>query len=798
MSKLTKILTQAAILAAIGAWSSSSAQANITYSLYRDTGSGPILTATTYNLGGVTTPTTVTFDLVANIGTASNTGLYEAIGNIIGTYAAGTDNGTINSFTLNSNFTGNGSQAGAALTGGTNGSTNWGDTTSVIPGTTKPSVGSSILARSALYTPVLVGTDPVTGNPIYGNTINKVPVDTNGNVVIGQVSYTVNSLSSPDSISLAFSPRQILSATNGVSSVWYDNNTLNADTTRVLGSNGVVGTVNASPVFTITNTATVSGPIQWAGANNANWGTASNWAATTSVPTDTALFQDNITTDNQVVNLATSPTVGSVNFNTAHPVVISSTNNSQLNVTSAITLNNGTGHTISADIVLGGDVTVGLTSSVSTGTGSHVVTNSNPNAVLNTNNIYVGTHTLNVNSNLTSTGTIAGDASATLSGTVNVASTATLTGTSLNVATHTNNGTVSLSGALNTSGNLTNNGTMTINGGTIGGTLTNTATLTNTGTLTLNGTVSTHSLATVTNTGGTLAIGTGATANADVITGGSINNAGSLSINNGTSVVGDVVNTGSLTVNNNANVTVNSLSGAGNLSVIGANAVMQIAATTVSPRQDPNNAPSDVPGVAIELQSLNLTGTLDVTNHDLIIHFTGNDQTAFYQVQNWIYNGLGGVTPDGTVANGVLTSSTEGNNMWLTLADNADPALQASSFDDINFAPGDFNEILVKYTYQGDVSWGGVVNYLDYDAVDSAISVGGTPDPLIGVLSGDANLDGSLDYLDYDAVDSAISVSGNGLPMLDGSAPLSVPEPASLSLLAIGASLMLRRRSKTA
>jgi len=251
----------------------------------------------------------------------------------------------------------------------------------------------------------------------------------------------------------------------------------------------------------------------------------------------------------------------------------------------------------------------------------------------------------------------------------------------------------------------------------------------------------------------------------------------------GTLTTGAINNTGhTLTIASNANVTATALTGAGNLAVAG---TMTISSTTLA-RNDT--------GAVIELGGLNLTGTLDVTNHDMIIHFDPaviSDSDAFYQVQNWIYNGLTGSTSYGN--GGVLTSSTEGSNKWLQLLDNA--VAQAGSFDNVTLS--DTNEILVKYTYQGDVNWDGVVDYNDYNYIDGQISV--PVDPLLGTLSGDVNLDGVVDYNDYNFIDGGAGNGTGGLlgdPLHGVGSPVAVPEPASLSLLVLSAGMLLGRKNR--
>jgi hypothetical protein len=97
----------------------------------------------------------------------------------------------------------------------------------------------------------------------------------------------------------------------------------------------------------------------------------------------------------------------------------------------------------------------------------------------------------------------------------------------------------------------------------------------------------------------------------------------------------------------------------------------------------------------------------------------------------------------------------------------------------------DDSAVLVKYTYVGDANLDGQVDALDYERIDLAIGNTG----VFGVAQGDLNYDGAVDALDYEQVDLNIG-NGVGSPL----AGVFIPEPASLSLLAVAGGLLARRR----
>jgi hypothetical protein len=107
---------------------------------------------------------------------------------------------------------------------------------------------------------------------------------------------------------------------------------------------------------------------------------------------------------------------------------------------------------------------------------------------------------------------------------------------------------------------------------------------------------------------------------------------------------------------------------------------------------------------------------------------------------------------------------------------------------------------IAMYTYAGDMNFDGLVDAADYGVIDNWVQFPGSD----GYANGDLNYDGVIDAADYGIIDNTIQLQGAPLPGWDsaGSAAAAaglsgvtaVPEPASLSVIALGAAGLLGRR----
>ena len=196
------------------------------------------------------------------------------------------------------------------------------------------------------------------------------------------------------------------------------------------------------------------------------------------------------------------------------------------------------------------------------------------------------------------------------------------------------------------------------------------------------------------------------------------------------------------------------------------------------------------------LTNANLTlsgGKLNLTNNDLLLQGGAAKQFTLNAALTAPVSGV----PYGAPAGSLITTGVLTGDQWNMLRSNA-------QFDGQTLVSAD---LALRYTYAGDANLDGAITADDYAQIDAGYLLGLTP----SWLTGDFNHDGSIDGADYAMIDTNLTAQGstvlgqemealhaarfgdlytNALVNLS-----SVPEPASLALLGLGAlSLLAKRR----
>lgn len=314
-----------------------------------------------------------------------------------------------------------------------------------------------------------------------------------------------------------------------------------------------------------------------------------------------------------------------------------------------------------------------------------------------------------------------------------------------------------------------------------------------------------------------------------------------------------VINDGSLNITDHT-VVAASVSGAGTLVVsAGANfrsAFVRQAGVTINPTASGNStlaiaAHSIDPVLRLTsgaatvnvVNSLSIggpaaapVGQLDLADNDLIIQSSSsNSSTVKANITALIKSGKNGTNANGQAnwtGNGIISSYAAAQNVskgfdlfTLAVVRNGDfSAVSRNPFSNFDNQAVTNDSILIKYTYNGDVTLDGVVDANDYFVIDKsfvhAFDVG------LGYVAGDLNGDGVIDANDYFFIDKAFvneagTLAGSeivshaqvfGASYLSrfttdelqsaGLSTASVPEPTSLALLTFGACATLRKRRK--
>ena len=189
-------------------------------------------------------------------------------------------------------------------------------------------------------------------------------------------------------------------------------------------------------------------------------------------------------------------------------------------------------------------------------------------------------------------------------------------------------------------------------------------------------------------------------------------------------------------------------------------------------------------GAVLEVSGLSIgsSNKLDLENNDLIWH-NGN----MASITQWLAAGRGTGTWNGT--SGIVSTTAADGYGFGVLNGSVYNALYGSSFDGCTVGP---NDVVVKYTWAGDINLDGHVTATDFAQLDASylkhIYNGGTSDPKPTWLQGDLNYDGKIDASDYAIINHAYSLQPSGSGNLAYNSPMPTKQVLGGSMVSLSLS----------
>jgi hypothetical protein len=173
-------------------------------------------------------------------------------------------------------------------------------------------------------------------------------------------------------------------------------------------------------------------------------------------------------------------------------------------------------------------------------------------------------------------------------------------------------------------------------------------------------------------------------------------------------------------------------------------------------------------------------GALDLNNNDLIAYYApGTGAASLSTMQQYIYDGYLN-TP--SVPQIKFDTSLTTFQTYAVAFDNAALPVPKTSWDGQPLSGTD--QIIVKYTYRGDLDLNGVVDGNDFTVVQMNFGLTGLGLGK-GWMKGDADLDGDVDGNDFTVIQA--NFGGGSTTPLAPPVGGAVPEPSTLALALLAA-----------
>ena len=255
---------------------------------------------------------------------------------------------------------------------------------------------------------------------------------------------------------------------------------------------------------------------------------------------------------------------------------------------------------------------------------------------------------------------------------------------------------------------------------------------------------------------------------------------GTYTLRGGTLVAGATDLTGSFTQSGGQSTFTNITGGTGQVTISGGSATLAVGGG----------------GSSVSSLSISGTGSLDITNNHIFIDY-GSGADPVSAIRNYLINGYSGGAWNGVGGIISSTAALPANSAYsLGYADSADPGNPAGLAT---------HQIEIKYTLLGDATLTGTVTGTDFTIL--ATNLGKS---VSGWDQGDFLYTGTVTGSDFTALVTNLGKTASGadlaLPAADWAAVdafaaanglmADVPEPATTSLLALGAIGMLARRRR--